>query len=344
MNTAKQIIKKYSGFVQDDFNGKYPFGIPKLPAGYLKSFGSKHPDKFFYVIWRDRLGSGFFSNFTQVIAHVMLAESMGMIPVVDYCNFKTLYNVKEPVNGSLNAWEYYFHQPAGFSIEEVYLSKNVFISNGDYPRGFFPATHREYRDFCHSHFSFQPNVKGRIAQYEPLLATNRTLGIHFRGKEMNFMPLHPLAPTPQQIFKATDNLLEEFGFEQIFLVTEEQAYLELYLKRYGKRVIYTDAFRSRNVNSYNLNSRPQHRYMLGLEILADAELLAQCGGLLGSNTGPFNHALRISDSLEIAERIDNGFNSNNYLIAKCLYPFKKFMGSLPGTGARIYNPPQQSVC
>jgi hypothetical protein len=337
----KRIVKKFLGFVQDDFNEKYPFGIPKLPAGYLKSFGNKYPDKFFYVIWRDKLGSGFFSNFTQVISHVMLAESMGMIPVVDYCNFKTLYNVKEPVNGSLNAWEYYFHQPAGFSIKEVYSSKNVFISNGDYPRNFFPTTHREYRDFCHSHFPLQPNVKERIARYESSLAASRTLGIHFRGKEMNFMPLHPFAPTSQQIFKATDNLLDEFGFEQIFLVTEEQTYLELYLKRYGKRVIFTDAFRCRNVNSYNLNPRSAHRYLLGLEILADAELLARCKGLLGSNTGPFHHALRISDSLEIAERIDNGFNSSNYLIAKYLYPFKKSMRRLPETKIRIYNPPQQ---
>ncbi len=345
----KKIIKKvmFPGLVQDHFDGKYSFGLRELSGGYLKSFGDANPDKTFYVIWRDHLGSGFFSNFTQVLSHIKLAESFGMIPVVDYQNFKTLYNVEEAINGSQNAWEYYFKQPSDFTLDEAYQSKRVFIADGEYPRDVFFATAEEYHDFCIRHIHPQENVVERIKSYIPKISSGRTLGVHFRGKEMNYTPRHTFAPTPAQVFSAVDTLMEEFAFDQIFIVTEELSYLELFLQRYGERVIFTDSFRSKKVNSYNLSPRPLHRYLLGLEILADTEILARCHGLLCSNTGPANHALRSSKTLEVAEFIDNGVNSSNYIIAKYLYQIKKSLpqqhGGLPGRIKRILNPPDAAI-
>ncbi len=323
-NIEKKIVKRifFRGFVRDDFDGNYPFDLPDPPGGYLRSFGDQNPDKTFYVIWRDNLGSGFFSNFSQVISHIMLAESFDMIPVVDYQNFKTLYNTDEPVNGSLNAWEYYFKTLSGYTLDEVYSSKRVFLADGWAPQ-LYPATPRKYRQFYNEHIHLQDNVKTRIDNYAGSIAAIKTLGIHFRGKEMNFTPRHAFGPTIPQIFAATDALMEEFGFEQIFLVTEELSYLDAFVRRYGNRVLYTDAFRTRTKNYFNINPRPQHRYLLGLEILTDAELLSKCQGLLGSSTGPMYYALAKSNSLEVVDFIYNGLNSSNYFIAKFMYGIRK---------------------
>lgn len=343
--TVKRIM--FPGLVQDHFDGRYPFGLRELPGGYLKSFGDANPDKIFYVIWRDNLGSGFFSNFTQVLSHIKLAESFGMIPVVDFLNFKTLYNVEAAINGSQNAWEYYFKQPSGFTLDEVYQSRRVFIADGEYPKKFFFNSAREYRNFCDNYIHLQENVIERIERYAHEISSNRTLGVHFRGKEMNYTPRHPFAPLPSQVFSVIDSLMEEFAFNRIFIVTEELSYLELFLQRYGEKVLFTDSFRCKKVNSYNLSPRPLHRYLLGLEILTDAELLARCHGLVYSKTGPASHALRSSKTLEVAECIENGLNSRNYVIAKYLYNVKKLfpprLGGLPARIKRIINPPDADI-
>lgn len=82
--------------------------VAAFHPGYFQTFGELHPDKTFYVIWVENGGSGFFSNVSNVLCHIKTAEQLGMIPVVDFENFKTLYNGQGPINNSHNAWEYYF--------------------------------------------------------------------------------------------------------------------------------------------------------------------------------------------------------------------------------------------
>ncbi len=82
LKKQKQVlVKKYclSELIQDSFDFTRPFGIPDLPKLYVRSFGERNPDKIFYVIWRDRLGSGFFSNFTQVISYLQVILFWGWI-------------------------------------------------------------------------------------------------------------------------------------------------------------------------------------------------------------------------------------------------------------------------
>lgn len=169
----------------------YPFGILNFSKGYIASFGDRNPDKIFYVIWRDKFGSGFFSNFTQVISHIMLAEQHGWIPVVDYQNFKTIYTEKEPVNGTCNAWEYYFKQVSPYSLEEVYSSRNVLFGDGGYPH-IFCKNNQEYREFWRKKIHLQEPVEREFIEYKKLLNGKYTLGIHFRGKEMNTTAGHLL--------------------------------------------------------------------------------------------------------------------------------------------------------
>jgi hypothetical protein len=116
--------------VQEHFIPKYPFRLKELSNLKFKSFGDKNPDKFFYVIWRDNIGSGFFANLNCFLSHLEFAKKMNFTPVIDCENFPTIYNTTNLINNSKNSWEYYFHQPSPYSLEEVYQSKNVFFSSG----------------------------------------------------------------------------------------------------------------------------------------------------------------------------------------------------------------------
>ena len=323
----KKFLKRtiFTDLVSDVFDGKHPFNIDDYPPGAVRSFGDANPDKVFYVIWRDSLGSGFFSNFTQVLSHIQYAEGQGMIPVVDFENFRTLYNICEDVYGSRNAWEYYFKPVSPYSSAEVYRSKNVVFCSGSRPYGLQFADNAGYRRFVETHIRIQPWVEARIKRHEAEFSAHKVLGIHFRGKEINTSAGHAFGPTVAQVIRHADDLLDRFDLDRIFLVTEEAAFVEPLRRRYGDRLFLTDAFRAKKVNSYNLSPRPRHRYLLGLEVLADTMLLSRSKVILGSHTGVVLHAVRMAEALEFVRVIDNGVNCRSHLLAHYAYPVRRLL-------------------
>ena len=119
---------------------KFFFDIPARPIvkskkkdSYLNlsdfySFGKLNKNKIFYVIKRSP-GAGMFSNLTFVMNHLLIAKRHNFIPVVDMENYPTIYNEKKKINGTKNAWEYYFEPVSKYSLNEVYKSQNVFITS-----------------------------------------------------------------------------------------------------------------------------------------------------------------------------------------------------------------------
>lgn len=324
-------IKKYltsalmRDFCHDQPQYDDPLHVKSHAQGYFSSWGELNKDKIFYVIWLD-LGSGFFSNFSAVMCHLKIADSLGMAPVVDFANFSTLYNVKTPINNSFNAWEYYFSPVSQYTLDEVYSSKNVFFGSGRYPHGMtFNITEIDglYESVYKKYVFLKENVEVQISRFSELVR-GRVLGIHFRGKEQNLASNHSFGPTPSQMIRYTDEILGQFGIEKIFLVTEDQAYLDLYLKQYGSMVGCTESFRSYKTNSYNLNPRENHRYLLGLEILVDAILLSKCSGLLcgDSNVSEFARFAN-NKQYEFVYKIDNGTNVRNPILALYMYSIRK---------------------
>ncbi|MBF0485482.1 MAG: hypothetical protein HQL16_03100 [Candidatus Omnitrophica bacterium] len=335
----KQILNKYlqKGFASTDLCGGHSFDIKKFPAGYFRSFGRKNPDKVFYVIWRDHGGSGFFSNVSHVLCHLKIADQAGMIPVVDFQNFKTLYNENEAVNNTRNAWEYYFQQVAPVPLAEVYESQNVFFCSGVYPPSMsycITKINGLHDEIYKKYIFLQKYIEGLIAQHS-VKFNGRILGVHFRGQEQKRAPLHSFPPTEKQMVRCTDEIIEKYKIDKIFLVTEDQGYLDLFVNRYGKRVLHTGSYRTHSVNAYNLNPREKHRYLLGMEILVDSFLLSRCHGILHGDSNVSEFARFINNGeYEFSYDIQNGVNSANILTARYLYEVKKMLpsclGGLPG--------------
>ncbi len=325
-----------SSFVTAPPSKPLPFGIELLPAGRMACFGPRHPDKVFYVIWRERYGVGFFSNASQILCHLIIADSLGMEPVVDLENFPTLYNEDEEVCGTRNAWEYYFKQTSSVPLREVYESQHVFFCDGKFPSGFsyyaseIPESQGVFDRFVTVRPDIEDSVNEWMAGFGP-----RTLGVHFRGQEQNRAAGHPFAPTERQILDATARLIRERNFDRIFLVTEDQRYLDLFRNEFGSLVWATDSFRTRGKNAYRMRPRPLHRYLLGREVLVDALLLSRCQALVASwsNVSEFAKLMN-GGKYEVVWSIWNGRNSRNPLLALYQYGLRKrlppTLGGLPG--------------
>ncbi|TDH28563.1 hypothetical protein EXU57_00345 [Segetibacter sp. 3557_3] len=299
--------------------------VTDFTPGYFHSFGTNNSDKMFYVIWLANGGSGFFSNFANVLCHLYIAESLNMIPVIDFRQFKTIYNVADEVNGTSNAWEYYFKPVSNFTPEEVYTSKNVFFCSGHYPPQFSYNLSELTQLFplYNSLVQFSPALTERINRYKDKFR-GRVLGIHFRGQEMKIAAAHPLPPTEKQMLAYTAEIISKNHIDKLFLVTEHEPYLDLFKKHYGDKLIYTDSFRTRGENAYNQDPRKHHRYLLGLEVLTDTLLLADCTGLLCGNSNVSEFAkFAGTGKLEFVYNIFNGMNSSNRLLARYLYRIRK---------------------
>ena len=133
LKIKKYLYKKMFDSQNRKIVNKSKFTIPKNIINNYKelqfcNFGKKNKDKIFYVIQR-KIGGGFFSNVLFVLNHLALSEKFNFIPVIDMQNFEGFYNEKYKINNTLNSWEYYFEQPTKFSLDEVYKSKNVIITN-----------------------------------------------------------------------------------------------------------------------------------------------------------------------------------------------------------------------
>jgi hypothetical protein len=110
----KKEINHYSSYKENGFE--------------IKNFGELNKDKTFYVIKRTP-GTGLFSNLLFVLNHIMIANKFKYIPIVDMKNYITIYNEKNPIKNTYNAWEYYFDQISDHNLDEVYKSNKVIITS-----------------------------------------------------------------------------------------------------------------------------------------------------------------------------------------------------------------------
>ena len=295
----------------------------------VKSFGNKNPEKYFYVI--TGFSAGMFSTLQYGIAHIRRAEMFGMIPVVDFKNFKSAYTSSNPVAGELNTWNWFFENISDYSIDEVYKSRNVFFGAGyDWSMGYYFSSHNFFEIYS-KHIFLKEIIKAKINNYKEKLGFDgkRILGVQFRGWEMNTAPGHPFCPTIKQMFKYTDEILKKYNIDKIYLATEQQEYHDAFIKKYCDKILFTPYFMTKKgVNAYKIQPEPRenHLYQCGVEIIINAFLLSECIGLLHCGTNVSTFAKFINNGkYEFEYFIFNGVNSNNPLLARYMYSIRKIL-------------------
>jgi hypothetical protein len=90
-----------------------------------ETYGDQNKDEVIYVIKPDYQDGveGLLSLIFRQVLYIDHAIKEGYVPFVDWKNFKTQY-----YDGKNNAWNYFFQPVSNISEEEVYTSKNVYLS------------------------------------------------------------------------------------------------------------------------------------------------------------------------------------------------------------------------
>ena len=298
------------------------------PNFKIESFGENNSDKTFYVIKRTP-GTGFFSNLTFILNHLLISEKHGYIPIIDMENYKTIYNEKTKIKNTLNAWEYYFEKLNKFELSDVYKSKNVIITNNKFYRNFYYnfLENEKLKEFFIKKIKIKKNLIEIYKRISSNFSNKKTLGIHFRGTSYKRTPGHPFPPTKSQILISVNKIIEKEKIEKIFLATEEQDYLDFFKKKFPDNLIYIgSSYRSNKNDAFKIYPRNRHRYKLGREILLESMLLSKCDIFLYSNSNVSKAVIGFNfNSHQKRYEMNNGFNTKNIFISQFLWYLKKIL-------------------
>lgn len=265
----------------------------KIIGEERKSFGGNNSNKTFYII-RTYPGAGLLSNYIWVLNQIYYAKSKDWISVIDFMNYPNYYREKREINGSKNSWEYYFRQPYGYNLKEIYNSSNVYLSSntwGEFPEDLGIKNNFELLDdstllenlnIINNKIRFNNPTNNYIDKKINKLFADKTniLGVSLRGTDYanaTLSPDHPTPPTVDLCIDKVNELYESGKYKYIYLATEQQEYLERFKDEYRNNLLYFD--RKRFVEDENSDKkvikrrfeRDNDRYLTGLDYLTETE-------------------------------------------------------------------------
>ena len=271
------------------------------------SFGKLNPDKTFYVVRADdNFGEGLLSLYVNRGTVIERSHSKGYISVVDFQNYKTLYNLEDEFMGTRNAWEYYFEQPSSYTLDEVYQSKNVILSGwklkgSGLSHAYYvcgkkwmdPVELKSISSFFLKHINVKPYIYS-IAdnEYKRLFSSDEVvLGVFIRGTTyVNSRPYHhAIQPTVNELMDKIDKYTKTYPINKVFLATEDASYVDIIKKKFGGMVV---TYYGNNTvgkefkdNGFleEMKKTKKNNYELGLGYLISMILLARTDYLVSSN-------------------------------------------------------------
>ena len=261
----------------------------------------------YYIIFIKNRGHGFFSNFYHVLFHISIADFYNWVPVIDMKNYQTIYNEKKNIHSTYNSWEYYFKQYK--SLADINFKKDkIIFSDGNFPHKIFKEHYYKNENYFYNIFKKYISIKYDINKHvksfkKKYFNNHQIIGVHWRGTDINTA----IYKTKESIFfkfrkkltikdfaQKIDPILKKNKKTKIFLSTDEEDYIKQFKDLYGRKVIYTNCYRSVSNKPIHLDNnypRDRHRYKLGFEVLVDSLLLSECNILISRKSNVTNAAI-----------------------------------------------------
>ncbi len=256
-------------------------------------FGKENPDQIFYVIRRRDCYCGLFSLFLTHLQRIDTAIKAGYIPVIDMQNDFNIYLTGDKV-GKENAWEYFFRQPCGYSLENIKKSRNIIIGSGAVPE-MFPYLNIDFlygrtgeleywRKIVKKYMKLSDFAKREVEkEYCKLFSDvgeGKVLGVKCRGTDYaNGKPKnHPIQPTPEQALVKAEEIFKEQHCTKIFLATEDAVFYQLFSDKFGDALVTNKTVYA----EYHGGSTGREEYERGgayangMEYLITTMLLTKC--------------------------------------------------------------------
>ena len=247
-------------------------------------------------------------------------------------NFSELKILAEKIKikNTFNAWEYYFEPINKYKLEDVYKSKFVVFADGKTRKKLEFDTFKILEKINFNIFKRYIKIKKEIIlESENFIKNNfknkKILGVHFRGTDMKTQERHPFPATYKQITSYIDYEIINHRFDKIFLVTEEEDYLNKLKLRYKEKICYFSSYKSNIPDIFNNTKRKNHRYLIGKENLIDMLLLSNTKTIICTNSNMTDASNFLKNSKIEIIKIDNGYNSDNLFFAQFNWYIKKLL-------------------
>ncbi len=286
------------------------------------------PAKKICVIRQKNQEGGLMCLFKEVLGGIAYAERKNMIPVVD---MRTLPNtlLQPDEVGHVNAWEYYFRQPAGIELDEALAREDsecllVPAKRIQTPYQDAPFFHNAFgqlsfwRRIYRKYIRFTPEVLERFGRMKSQHEGKRILGILVRGTDYvtTRPPHHPIPPTAEQAIAKAREVMQEKHFDAVYLATEDKRILVKFQEAFGDKLILPEAqYVDYDYNNteiyrnylYNYHTdRENDRYLSGMEYLVSMLFLSRCEGLINSGNNGSVATMIFSEGFEYFYFFDFG--------------------------------------
>lgn len=126
------------------------------------------------------------------------------------------------------------------------------------------------------------------------------VGVHVRQTDKITPPTgHYAASDTEQYFVEIDKILHDCPSAKIFLCCDDLRTIECFKAHYGSCVFYNDAYRAEpgsttGIHLDKIYHRENHKYLLGVEVIMDAYMLARCDYLIHTHSNVTNAAIIIN--------------------------------------------------
>lgn len=237
--------------------------------------------------------SGFFSLFLWSLNVSYYAMKKGFIPYIFYSKENSYFNDDHSKNTQIdNTFEFYFKQKKienHFSSYQNVLKK--YRNPNDYLKKMFQIKdHYEsinnnqliekYYETFEQFFEIKSDIYDKInCDLKDLNLQKDYIAVHFRGTDFRYnLKNHPKFVSESEYFKFIDKLLIKYPYSKIFLATDDENALELFIKKYKDRVKYfNDVIRSNDTSAsfYKINKRSFNGFLSGYEVLRDSIALSK---------------------------------------------------------------------
>ena len=255
-----------------------------------KRFGKLNQDVKFYVMRSSGTFIGILSYYLGALDTLCMCERENLVLIVDFLNYKTQNSVDFPINGTCNAWEYYFEQPCKYTLDEVYQSRNVVLSGWKITPPHEQKITEEEMYQAMQKIPVKKYIRDIADKKIKTEGINNMIGVLVRGTDyVRLKPNgHSIPPTPQQAAEKLDEFLEKYGKSRVFLATEDAGIYDYFVRRYGDMIYTSD-------NCVNLLSDysgdyiekeigSMNKYKFGLDYIVKMICLSECKCLISSRT------------------------------------------------------------
>lgn len=173
--------------------------------------------KAYIIRWMNGEDIGLMGMFRHAVFHIRYAIENGYIPIVDWCNFYNPYLECKTV-GKENAWEYYFQQPFGYSLQDIDNFFEIKLGSAEsIERGKTYYSEENY-GIVSRYIKFSPEVDARVQSimediYSKTGEDARILGVKIRGTDyITTKPIkHAIQPTVEYAIEVIKQCMSEWG-------------------------------------------------------------------------------------------------------------------------------------